>query len=45
MSFLKNDYDIKKLTMMQKLEPRTVDLNPMKIGHVDRVRVNVVTVT
>ena len=32
-----SDYDIKKLIMMQNLEPRTVGLNPTKIGHVDRV--------
>ena len=30
-------YDIKKLIMMQKLEPRTVNLKPAKIGHVDGV--------
>ena len=35
----KSDYDIKKLIMMQKLEPRTVYLKLTSIGHVDRVTV------
>ena len=35
----KSDYDIKKLIMMQKLQPRTTDLKLTKIGHVDRVNV------
>ena len=29
--------NIKKLIMMQKLEPRTVGQKPTKIGYVDRV--------
>ena len=31
------NYDIKKLIMMQKFQPRTVGLKPTTIGHVDRV--------
>ena len=31
------NYDIKKLIMMQKLEPRTAGLKPNKIGYVDWV--------
>ena len=30
-------YDIEKLIMLQKLEPRTTGLKPTKTGHVDRV--------
>ena len=33
-TFLK--HDIKDLIMIEKLEPRTVDLKPTEIGHVDR---------
>ena len=29
----KSDYDITKLIMMQKLEPRTAALKPAKIAH------------
>ena len=36
-SVKKSDYDIKKLIMMQKLEPRTVGLKLTKIAYVDRV--------
>ena len=36
--FLDFNYGIKQLMMMQKLEARTVDLKPTKIGHVDRVK-------
>ena len=31
------NYGIKKLIMMQKLEPRTVGLNPTIVRHVDRI--------
>ena len=32
------NYDvIKKLIMMQKLEPKTVGLKPTNMGHVDRI--------
>ena len=31
------DYDIKKLIIMQKSEPRAVGLKPTKNGYVDRV--------
>ena len=34
------NYDIKKLIMMQKLQPWTADLNPTKIEHVNRVYIN-----
>ena len=33
---LKSDYDIKKLIMMQQLEPRAVGLRPTKTARVDR---------
>ena len=29
--------NIKNLIMMQKLEPRTEGLNPIKVGQVDRI--------
>ena len=38
------NHDIKKLIMMQRLEPRTAGLKPTKIGHVDRVNMAIAIV-
>ena len=33
----KRNFDMKKLIMMQKLDPKIASLKPTKTGHVDRV--------
>ena len=33
----KSDYDVKKLIMMQKLDPKNASLQPTKIGNEDTV--------